>query len=224
MADMLVTGDTTAIRCVMLTRRINDRSLFVQDFPIHCYIGQFVQFQATRKLVASCTVSGPLLDLPKVSHHPSRRAFGTDELNAYSAEHMLKVLCMNRHLKSANTSEEAINDALEFSITDPAEIQHAKDNVSNVPDRSTIRRARLRLDAVSINVRRRHMQNLALNHGDEVVSAHLFTDGSPVTGVELQGMIRQMILISNLVIDIVMPGVRLAYGQTGVGSKVRTFL
>jgi hypothetical protein len=51
-----------------------------------------------------------------------------------------------------------------------------------------------------------------------------FSDASPVTGVELQGMVLHIMLINNLLIEIIMPGVRLSYGQMGLCAKVRAFL
>ena len=68
MADMLVTGDTTAIRCIMLTKRINDRSLCVQNFPKHLHLRKYIQFQEARTFVDDTLEQqkGPLLELPKV--------------------------------------------------------------------------------------------------------------------------------------------------------------
>ena len=53
---------------------------------------------------------------------------------------------------------------------------------------------------------------------DEVNSMHIFSDASPVTGTELQGMILQICLQTIILIRI-LPGVALHYGNAGVVHK-----
>ena len=55
-------------------------------------------------------------------------------------------------------------------------------------------------------------------------SAHLFTDASPVTGTELQGMVLEIFLISGMLVKLVMPGVVLHFGGTRLIDKIIAFL
>jgi hypothetical protein len=55
------------------------------------------------------------------------------------------------------------------------------------PHPATIKRGRIKLDGVAMNITRRKLQDIALNRPGDVESCHVFTDGSPVTGTEVQG-------------------------------------
>jgi hypothetical protein len=83
--------------------------------------------------------------------------------------------------------------------------------------------AKLRLDAVTMNIERREFRDLYENHKDELVSCHLYSDGSPVTGQELQGMVLEMITCSTIFVFI-MPGVVLHFGGTRLIDKAFAFL
>jgi hypothetical protein len=79
---------------------------------------------------------------------------------------------------------------------------------------------RLQLDSTSNNIQRRYLTDLAEYAPETVISAHLFTDASPVTGAELQGMLLQVMLRLQPMLQIVMPGVHLPFGYTAVASTV----
>ena len=53
---------------------------------------------------------------------------------------------------------------------------------------------------------------------------HLYSDGSPVTGVELQGMILDIMFKSDKLDQHVLPGVALAHGAFGLFSKAFALL
>jgi hypothetical protein len=46
----------------------------------------------------------------------------------------------------------------------------------------------------------------------EISSAHLYSDGSPVTGTEIQGMVMEIIMITSIVYTFVLPAAALQYG------------
>jgi hypothetical protein len=178
MADMLAAVDTHVIACILISSRIANKSRFIPDFPKLCVLTRFKAFQNARILVNNALSpqhEGPLLALPSNAAKlvsPSER-FGSAQ-SSYSAAHYLKILRMNRHLRSTVSFEESIKDALEYAIDEPDDLQRALDNTPKAPHHVNIRRARLRLDAMGNNIRRRHMQDLAKNHPDDVLSAHLF--------------------------------------------------
>ena len=82
----------------------------------------------------------------------------------------------------------------------------------------------MKLDAVTMNIERRYFKNIFENHRDEVVSAHVFADGSPVTGCELQGMILQLGFVDGTIEEFIMPGVVLHYGGARLIDKAQAFL
>ena len=231
-AERLVTGDTRALRTVLLSKKPRYANMF-RGFPKPSHVQRFIRLQSGRRGISNAQVggvsankhddAGGLLELPPNGEHlaNSTRTFG-GKVEVYRGTHFLKVLRFNRHLKSAATLDEAPRDAVDLltpeGVALPDDFAKGKQ-----PSPAQIRRARVQLDAVSNNVRRRYMTDL-YRRGDEVVSAHLFSDGSPVTGVEIQGMLIQVWLVSNTLLEMVMPGVHLAFGQYGLSSKVYAFL
>ena len=102
-------------------------------------------------------------------------------VDTFSGIHFLKCLRFNRHLRSANDLEEALDDGLDLAVPDTTVLGERPPN----PSFSQIRRGRLQLDATSNHIRRRYMTDLAVSHPSTVRSAHLFSDASPATGEEL---------------------------------------
>lgn len=63
---------------------------------------------------------------------------------------------------------------------------------------------------------RRELQAVFRNTPDLLKSVHLFTDGSPIIGQELQGMILQLALNTGEIRTLVLPGVTIHYGGNSV--------
>ena len=87
----------------------------------------------------------------------------------------------------------------------------------------TIYRARQRLDPVAMGIERRELQELSDNP-DRLISAHLFSDGSPVVGIELQGMVLQLMLTTGAVMTKILPGAALQYGMCRAIDKAVALL
>jgi hypothetical protein len=223
---MLVNGDSKALRVVLLSSKPRYARIFL-NFPTNLSMKHFLNFQRCRDIVSPVSNplnSGPLLALPSNPRVEATHVAHLNRERTFSGCHFLKTLRFNQHLRSANKLEMAIGDAIDLAVPD-------QDLASKVlgarpinPSPVQIRRGRLQLDATSNNIRRRYMTNLALNFPNSVRSAHLFSDASPVTGVELQGMILHILMISNSLMEIVMPGVHLPFGQYGIAAKMRAFL
>jgi hypothetical protein len=147
--------------------------------------------------------------------------------HTYDAIKFLKVVRFARNLKSTHLVDEALHDAIDLKMESGFDADFAQcvvDVKTKLPNVSSIAHGRQKLDAVGMLLQRREMQDLALVRSTEVRSAHVFTDGSPIQGSELQGMVFQFILMSGAVTTLVMPGVKLAYGCTSLAAKVFSFL
>ena len=74
-----------------------------------------------------------------------------------------------------------------------------------------------------MNIDRREFQNLYANHRDDVESVHVYSDGSPVVGEEVQGM-ALYIFILGVTHRYVLPDVVLHFGGTRLVDKAVAFL
>ena len=73
-------------------------------------------------------------------------------------------------------------------------------------------------------LKRRNFRHLYDNQQDDVISGHLFSDGSPVTGSEIQGMVLQLAMADLTFITVILPGVCLHYGAKSVLDKALAFM
>ena len=85
--------------------------------------------------------------------------------------------------------------------------------------RTAVHAANLRLDATTMLIERRLIKDIHENAPESVVSVHLWSDGSPVTGLELQGMVLQFMFVAGTVWTIILPGVVLRFGGTRLIGK-----
>ena len=90
------------------------------------------------------------------------------------------------------------------------------------PGRTTLLGARLQLDAIACLIERRQIAELSKGP-NSIVSAHCFSDGSPVTGWELQGMVLQLFVLGGTFMNIVMPGVSLGYRMCTLMDNIFAF-
>ena len=86
------------------------------------------------------------------------------------------------------------------------------------PSRDSLERGRARLDVVSMLIQRRQWERYAAE--DEVQSVHIFSDASPVTGEELQGMLIDALFYDGRYERLTLPGCSLAYGATHAAVAV----
>ncbi len=75
-----------------------------------------------------------------------------------------------------------------------------------------------------MNIERRKLQDLYQQRPDDVVRGHLFADGSPVTGMELQGMVLQLAMVGWIFLTFVLPGICTHYGHQGVIDKAMALI
>ena len=85
------------------------------------------------------------------------------------------------------------------------------------PSRSTLMRARHKIDIVAILLERRELE--AWRSLDMVRNINMYSDGSPVTGAELQGTLADFCMRDQRVLRRTLPGSQLSYGFMGVTAK-----
>jgi hypothetical protein len=105
---------------------------------------------------------------------------------------MLNAVAFGRHLRGAKHFQSALEDAHLYEHGADSDGEGAAfRNTSRDPCRSTLDRARAKLDVVACLLDRREFQGLM--HDGSIVGICLFSDSSPVTGTELQGMVMDIV-------------------------------
>ena len=150
-----------------------------------------------------------------------RRAQSADTLNG---EDIVRQLSFARHLRDTAHTQMALDDALEVYFPDDEKRNDVK-NESNthVACASKLAKSRLRMDAVGMNLDRREIAQL-VKFPERVVSGHVFSDGSPVTGTEIQGSILQLCLTDGRVLEFILPGMSMMYGFCRCIDKAICFM
>jgi hypothetical protein len=142
----------------------------------------------------------------------------------YDAVATLKGLSFGRFLRNTAEQDAALEAAIEFACPDKELRDHVNEFKPRSRKRTSQYRARLKLDPCAMLIERREMQHMFETAPDSLESAHLFTDGSPVSGAELQGMVLQLCIVGGVIRSIIMPGVVLHYGGASVVDKAISFL
>jgi hypothetical protein len=188
LGELLAKNETTILRVVPLSQRI-DMQCVIDGFPTKREVKRFTASQLVQKVIDEnlAKEAGPLLHLPANAKTTSNYHFG-NAARVHQPTTFLKVLRFNKHLKSCRSLEEALDDGLDAAIEDDdLEAAVRAHRTRKPPHPATIKRGRIKLDGVAMNITRRKLQDIALNRPGDVESCHVFTDGSPVTGTEVQG-------------------------------------
>ena len=93
---------------------------------------------------------------------------------------------------------------------------------SDDPNKSDLDRAKAKADVVGMLIERRIFEHEVLQN--DIASIHCFSDGSPVVGAELQGMIAEIVHHDRSVHKITLPGSTLHYGHGDAINKCMAFL
>jgi len=173
---------------------------------------------------ASATTSIARSGHPFLRHPRKRGVFPTD-----SSLTRPRKKCRWDPLKLLNATalQHLIRDERNFTLVlgrakkylmDPSddEAQVPRDP-SEDPSRATRQRARQRADVVNMLLERREFAEWY--EQDLIASVHVYSDGSPVTGVELQGQAVDLFLKSGALHRRTLPGSELSYGMCGCANK-----
>ena len=168
---------------------------------------------------------GALYDLPRATpEFQQSRVFGGGLRDAFDATRIVKALKFGRHLKDLGHSGEALVDALDLACADEVQRDEIVANMPKHPKRSVLHKSRIKLDAVTCNIDRRTFQDKIRTRSDELDSVHVYSDSSPVSGAELQGMVMDIVSITGEVVQYVLVGVMLHFGGTRLIDKALAFL
>ena len=93
-----------------------------------------------------------------------------------------------------------------------------------MPSTSLIKESRLRVDAVGIALLRVELKEIYETKPETLKACNVFSDGSPVTGSEIQGQIIEFIFTCGLCLQWILSGVLLHYGQCTLACKTFAFV
>ena len=143
-----------------------------------------------------------------------RKVAGHIETDPVRTIHAINVAQHLRQPALFQTVLEGCIDYLGLEEEANPEITH---DVGLDPSRQHMDCSLARADAVAMLLQRRQFQ--AWRQGNSVRSISVYSDGSPVVGAELQGMIIDVNFYDNTTEQITLPGSTLAYGFCGSMSK-----
>ena len=146
----------------------------------------------------------------------------------FSAEVLIKALRFSNKIKDQDDFAPALNAADTYlrCVRGEPELEDVSSedvDTSAHPSSRTLHRSALVLDATACLLERRHFEGLR-KRPDCIESFHLYADGSPVTGHELQGLIYDTCYSNGDVVRSVMPAMNLPYGMTAAVDKAIAFL
>jgi len=122
---------------------------------------------------------------------------------------LVDALDFSKYLRDQRDFSNALQAATDF---DRAPDAPAVDrDASEDPRRSSLQRARKRLDVVALNIERRLFH--AEVEEDAIASIHCYSDASPVTGCEIQGSIAEVVRKDGGVRKVCLPAGSLSYGH-----------
>ena len=123
-----------------------------------------------------------------------------------SAISMLKYFQFTSFIRDVRDTRDAVEGAVDCLASDDEEVGDVLDGRAT-PARSGILAARLRIDAVSSLLQRRVLHT-AMQVPRGILSVHIQSDGSPVTGDEIQGMIMDICYGNNHIERTILLGVQ----------------
>ena len=136
-----------------------------------------------------------------------RLPHGRTEIDPVRLVHAISICS---HLRDVKYFSEVLDDTYDYLLLDGdnALPERRRDND---PRRKTLQRAMARADMVCCSLTRRQFQRWRKD--DAIRSINIYSDASPVTGSELQGIIIDVNFKDNTIQRILLPGSTLAYGH-----------
>ena len=166
-----------------------------------------------------------LLELPQtrkrpqaeVAEQPPRKStrFG----RTFDALKLINSVAFALHLRKVDDFPEAMLDAKRVDHPDGDE---ATRDASGDPGTTTLFRAARRMDILGMNLERRIWHQEVLE--DSVDAINVYSDSSPVTGTEIQGMLCDVVKTNGAVRRVALPGGTLSYGNFDAIAKTMVFL
>jgi hypothetical protein len=198
----------------------------VPEFPKKTVLLKWLRtLQPTDPHAEDATMIDYLIELPPSapSNPQSYRQFNSTTIAQHDAIHLLKCMRFSRHLHSQEVMGEAIDGAIEAMVDDNSLFDEIYKNKGANPGKSVLRAGRLQLDATAMLLDRRYFRDLININSETVQSAHIYTDGSPVTGTELQALLLELFFHDGTMVTKILPGVGMKGGYS-LGHKAFSLL
>ena len=129
---------------------------------------------------------------------------------------ILRALGFSQYLRSPTYFREAMDAADEYlSWTDAGPPPFLRER--HDPSRMVLDRSLAQMDVLAMLLQRRCFT--AWFDAGCIKCICLFSDASPVTGIEIQGMVAQIVFKNGAVEELILPGTSLAYGHTDSMAK-----
>ena len=142
------------------------------------------------------------------------------ELGNLDPVRLLDAVSFSLKLRQVQEYSDALDDA--DRILNPSFEERPARDRSGDASRSTVLRAKVRVDAVGMSLGRRQFDQDRLD--DSVQSIHGYTDSSPVTGAEFQGMLVDIVKYDESVRRVPLPASTLHYGRCDAVNKAMCFV
>ena len=98
---------------------------------------------------------------------------------------MVRQLSFSLHFRNTAEHQAALEDAIDVCFPEGSDAQDVREASSTqVLGSSTLKADRMKMDALGMFIERRIIAESC--HDESIISGHLFSDGSPVTGAEIQ--------------------------------------
>jgi hypothetical protein len=225
-------GSDALLRSVPLGARVR-RDCLLGGVPSNAAIKRWRRDMQARELAPGPDVdedtadiwTETLLELPATGARTERvedasKQGGPDRLKrSKDPVKIIHALRFASFLKSTSVFSEAVTAAVVYNDSDSSEVERddSKDN-----KRATIDRQKARLDAVGMALDRREFAaDMAV---DAIAGINIYSDASPVSGAELQGMVVDCCMRDKTVKQTVLPGSTLSYGHYDAIAKTVAFL
>lgn len=228
-AEVLVKELSAAVKVVAISDRSRRNEVFQCGPPfqdVKKWARQLKLEDRQRVAGGSTAASSKLLELPVgTPDNPQSGRKSAKDSEQLDAVALLRWMRFTRHLHAQEAITEAADDGLDAAIAPGDTLRSQMDAArTRVPKKSSLKEGRVHLDATTMLLRRRWFHELITERPHDVLAFFLYTDGSPVSGTELQGMLLDYISRAREVVTLVLPGIALAYGAYGVLSKAFALL
>ena len=223
------------LKSVPITTRILPEQ-FVAEYPklfaVRAWRAEGIGGTPVPPVASASDVSSttPLLELPAKRRAPDDESYWAATTSAHGRDSRLKrrldpvkqirAIGILGTLRSRELFQECLQATKEYEADVDEEVPQRSTEAD--PSDWTLDRARARLDPLACALSRR--QFATWHAEDSLEAVNVYSDGSPVTGAELQGMIIDCHLKDDTMERITLPGCMLSYGLMNWVAKMMAFV
>jgi len=232
-ASLMLEGNLQVVNSIHFSRQIRYNQVLTH-FPERYLIKHFWDAELKRLAAPPANRVAPAAgSVAQVAPHESRHRFGKRRLppdaklklptkkSKFDPIRLIFSAEFQHFLRGEANFSKALAVARKVDH-DPSDDEMQPRDASKDPSTSTRIRARHKLDVVIMHLGRDEWAEWVSQ--DLVLSIHVYSDASPVVGVELQGQLLDIFLTSDKMHRRILPGAQLAYGLTDRTSKCITLV